>query len=352
MSDHEASLPLAIFLMGPTASGKTDLAIELTRHLPCDIISVDSALIYKGMDIGTAKPSAEELALAPHRLIDIVDPSESYDVARFYHDALVEMKEITAKGRIPLLVGGTMMYFRILRDGIAGLPAADEAVRQQILAEAEEKGWPALHAQLEKVDPEAAARIKPTDPQRLQRAIEVFRVSGKTMTQIWAAQKNKYELPKNNGQDTPQESKVSKQTGKASKADYTRMEAGLSPIPYRIVNLAIAPLERKALHERIAIRFRQMVDKGFQAEVESFYTSEGMRSDMPSMRCVGYRQMWDYLEGKLDHEEMIERGIIATRQLAKRQLTWLRSWPDVNWLETGDKDALQQALKIIDNASI
>lgn len=356
MSEQSSSQPIAIFLMGPTASGKTDLAIELTKHLPCDIISVDSALIYKGMDIGTAKPSQEELEQAPHRLIDIVEPAESYDVARFYHDALAEMQAISSKGRIPLLVGGTMMYFRILRDGIAGLPAANEEIRQAIAKEAEEKGWPAIHAQLAEVDPEAAARIKPTDPQRLQRALEVYRVSGRSMTEIWAEQKNehknKYELPKNNGQDAPQDSKVAKQTGKGTKADYTTMEGGLSPIPYRIVNLAIAPDDRQTLHDRIAVRFKKMVQSGFQSEVERFHGSSDMRADMPSMRCVGYRQMWDYLDGKLDHDEMVERGIIATRQLAKRQLTWLRSWPEVNWLETGDKEAINKALKIIGDATI
>lgn len=351
--------PLAIFLMGPTASGKTDLAIQLIQHLPCEIISVDSALIYRGMDIGTAKPSKEELDLAPHRLIDIVDPSESYDVARFYHDALREMRDITAAGKIPLLVGGTMMYFRILRDGIAALPSADEKVRLKISADAEQHGWPYVHQQLAEVDPESAARIKPTDSQRLQRALEVYRLTGRTMSQIWKEQgeksqfeENKYELPKNDGHHGQDSVKEGFQTGKDNKADYTtRIEGGLPPIPFKIVNLAIAPVERAILHDRIALRFRNMVKEGFQQEVERFYRSETVTADMPSMRCVGYRQMWDYLDGKLNHEEMIERGIIATRQLAKRQLTWLRSWPNVHWLETGDASNIDKALKFIKNAS-
>lgn len=333
-----ATQPLAIFLMGPTASGKTDLAIALTKSLPCDIISVDSALIYRGMDIGTAKPEATVLAQAPHRLIDILDPSESYSVARFYHDALAEMQAITAAGRIPLLVGGTMMYFRTLSEGIAALPAGDEKVRQQIMMDAEAHGWPYVHAQLAEVDPEAAARIQPTDPQRLQRALEVYRISGRTMSEIWADQK------KASGND-----KNSDYTN--DKGNFSDTAGGLPPIPYKKISIALAPKERSVLHERIAQRFRQMLDAGFVDEVETLYRSEGMNSGMPSMRCVGYRQVWDYLEGKLDYEQMFERGVIATRQLAKRQLTWLRSWPDLHWLETGDAKVLAKALKIVQNAA-
>jgi len=335
-----AELPLAICLMGPTASGKTDLAVELAQQLPCDIISVDSALIYKGMDVGTAKPDAVTLALAPHRLIDIIEPSESYSVARFYHDALKEMQSIHAAGRIPLLVGGTMMYFRILRDGIASMPSADATVRAAIVEEAKVHGWGFIHEQLAEVDPQAAARIKPSDPQRLQRALEVYRVSGRPMTEIWSSQKA----------DLADESKKM-ETGKDDKADYTNLEAALPPVPFRLVNLAIAPATRAELHDRIAKRFDIMLDGGLVAEVEGFYRNGNLSPELPSMRCVGYRQVWDYLEGRLSYEEMKERGIIATRQLAKRQLTWLRSWPDINWLVTGDANNLDKSLKCVKNAT-
>lgn len=313
----------AIFLMGPTASGKTDLAVELCQHLPCDIISVDSALVYRGMDIGTAKPNAELLARAPHRLINILEPWENYSVAAFYQDAVREMQAIRERGRIPLLVGGTMLYFRALRDGIAALPSANQAVRAEISTEAKLHGWTYVHQQLAKVDPQAAARIKPGDPQRLQRAMEVYRVSGKTMTELWAEQA----------------------TEKAT-AGYAE-SAACPPIPYRLVNLAIAPAERAALHERIALRFKLMLDAGFLDEMKCLRSEHKLQADMPSMRCVGYRQAWDYLDGNISYDEMEERGIIATRQLAKRQLTWLRSWPELHWLETGDKKVLDKALKII-----
>jgi len=323
--------PKAIFLMGATAAGKTDLAVELTKSLPCDIVSVDSALIYKGMDIGTAKPDASVLAEAPHRLIDIIDPSESYSVAQFYQDALREMNEISAAGRIPLLVGGTMMYFRILREGIAALPSADEGVRKVIVQDAAEHGWPFVHAQLAKIDPEAAQRIKPTDPQRLQRALEVYRVSGKTMTQIWAEQKDP--------------------TGDKGHSDYTELNSGLPPVPYDVVSLAIGPSDRKVLHDRIEQRYHLMLKSGFIDEVKEFHSAENMHADMPSMKCVGYRQVWDYLDNKLDYDEMVERGIIATRQLAKRQLTWLRRWPNLNQLETNDSKVLAKAMEIVENTA-
>jgi len=328
------TLPPAICLMGPTAAGKTDLAIALCEKLPCDIISVDSALIYKGMDIGTAKPDKATLDKAPHRLIDIIDPSKSYSVSQFYEDALSEMRQITATGRIPLLVGGTMMYYRILKNGIAALPSADETIRQQIKQDALEHGWAYVHKQLAEVDDVSAARIKPSDPQRLQRALEVYRVSGKTMTQIWSEQ--------------------GAATGNAGQASYTEGDVGvggLPPIPYNLINLSIAPPERAVLHERIALRFDIMLSSGFIEEVERFYRSDHMKADMPSMRCVGYRQVWDYLDGKLDKTEMRERGIIATRQLAKRQLTWLRSWPDLNSLQTNDAKVLAKALKIVEDAA-
>lgn len=327
----EEERPPAIFLMGPTASGKTDLAIALMETLPVELVSVDSALIYRRMDIGTAKPEPEVLKRAPHRLIDILEPWESYSVAQFYQDVCREMAEITRAGRIPLLVGGTMMYFRVLRDGIAALPSADEKVRREINTLAEEKGWAYVHSLLKEVDPESAARINPGDPQRLQRALEVYRVSGKSLTQFWREQH---------------------QTGKGPDSDYTKLDSVLPPIPYRLVSLAIAPAERSVLHERIAQRFRLMLENGFLDEVTSLRELGRLDASMPSMRCVGYRQAWEYLEGQIAYDGMVERGIIATRQLAKRQLTWLRSWPGVNWLETGDEKVLDKALKIIKEATI
>ena len=301
------SLPPAIFLMGPTAAGKTDLAVTLHEQLPCDIISVDSALVYKGMDIGTAKPGSELLARAPHRLIDIRDPAETYSAAEFRADALREMKEITARGRIPLLVGGTMLYYKALRDGLADMPAADEAVRQEILDQAESEGWAAVHARLQSVDPESAARIHPTDPQRLQRALEVYLVSGRTVTELVAEQKR-------------------------------------TQLPYRVLNLAVAPQERSILHERIALRFHQMMDAGFIDEVEALYARKDLHPGLPSIRCVGYRQAWSYLDGELSRDEMVDRGIIATRQLAKRQFTWLRSWENLNWFDSLSADLLDSAM--------
>lgn len=330
-----------IFLMGPTASGKTDLAIALTEHLPCELISVDSALIYRGMDIGTAKPDAQTLARAPHRLIDIRDPHEAYSAADFYGDAREAIDAIQAKGKVPVLVGGTMLYFRTLRDGIAALPKGDEQVRRVILADAKAKGWTYVHQQLAEVDPESAARIRPTDPQRLQRALEVFRITGKTMTEIWKAQ--------NDVKDT-EWGQIG--TGNGSKADYTKLDKGLPPLPMPILNLAIAPEERSVLHARIAQRFEQMLQAGFVDEVRALYESGRYRPEMPAMRCVGYRQVWDYLDGKLSYDDMVEKGIIATRQLAKRQLTWLRSWPGVEWLVTGDRNNLPKALKLFENAAI
>ncbi len=303
-------LPPAIFLMGPTASGKTALAIDLVENYNCEIISVDSALVYKDMNIGTAKPDAELQARAPHRLIDLIDPTEAYSAANFREDALREMADITAKGKVPLLVGGTMMYFKFLRDGAAQLPKADEVVRQRLLAQAEEFGWPHMHAKLAEVDPVAAERLKPMDSQRIQRALEVFEVSGKTLTQFWAEQDEQ-------------------------------------PLPYDVISFAVMPKERKTLHKRIAQRYQIMMKQGFVEEVKTLFAREDLHEDLPSIRCVGYRQVWQYLQGDIDYDEMIERGIIATRQLAKRQITWLRSWPDLNWLDTEDPNLLQSALKIL-----
>ena len=300
----EEPLPPAIFIMGPTASGKTDLAIELARSLPVDVISVDSALVYRDMDIGTAKPSAEELAKAPHRLIDIVDPTEAYSAARFREDALREMAAITAAGRIPLLAGGTMLYFRALEQGLSNLPQADEAVRQQLLDEAEKIGWQGMHARLETVDPAAARRIHPNDPQRIQRALEVHAVTGRPLTELQ--------------QERPE-----------------------SPLPYRPVKLVQSPWSREELRERIALRFRRMLELGFEQEVRDLLEKYDLNPDLPSMRSVGYRQMLGYIRGDLDYDEMVSTGITATRQLAKRQMTWLRREKNAIWLKQNGKDAGQ-----------
>lgn len=304
-----AELPHAIFLMGPTASGKTDLAIALTRALPCDIISVDSALIYRGMDIGTAKPSQAELAAAPHRLIDILDPAQSYSAADFRRDALREMADIAGRGRIPLLVGGTMLYFKALLEGLSPLPSADPEVRRQLEDEAARLGWQALHDELKRIDPVAGARIHPNDPQRLSRALEVYRISGKTLTELTQTQ------------------------GEA--------------LPYRVSQFAIAPEERGELHRRIELRYDLMLAGGFEQEVRQLYQRGDLTPDLPSIRCVGYRQMWDYLAGEVGYDEMRYRGIVATRQLAKRQMTWLRGWPEVTWLTSGAKDNVQRVVEAV-----
>ncbi|MFL7963848.1 tRNA (adenosine(37)-N6)-dimethylallyltransferase MiaA [Pseudomonas kielensis] len=318
-------LPPAIFLMGPTAAGKTDLAIELTKVLPCELISVDSALVYRGMDIGTAKPSKELLAEFPHRLIDILDPAEAYSAADFRRDALQAMAEITARGKIPLLVGGTMLYYKALVDGLADMPAADPEVRAQIEEDAARLGWQALHEQLAVIDPESAARIHPNDPQRLSRALEVYRVSGQSMTALRQRQ--------------------SAQSTEAA-------ASGLQQLPYTVANLAIAPANRQVLHRRIEQRFTLMLEQGFIDEVVALRARSDLHAGLPSIRAVGYRQVWDYLDGKLTSAEMRERGIIATRQLAKRQFTWLRSWTDLHWLDSLDCDNLPRALKYLGTISI
>ena len=307
-----SALPPAVFLMGPTASGKTDLAAALVERGPFDIVSVDSALVYRGMDIGTAKPDAALLARAPHRLIDILDPASSYSAAEFRADALREMHDITAAGRVPLLVGGTMLYFRALLDGLADLPAADPGVRTDIEALAARDGWPAVHAELARVDPETAARLHPTDPQRLQRALEVFRLTGVPLSE-W----------------------------------HRRQQAeGSSVFPWQVTSLALMP-ERALLHERIARRFRLMLDQGLIAEVEGLRARGDLNLSLPSMRAVGYRQVWEYLDGIMDLAQMTERGIIATRQLAKRQTTWLRSWKEAVFLDPAAANLLDTVLKIL-----
>lgn len=302
-------LPLVLFLMGPTASGKTELAIRLRQQYPVEIISVDSALIYKGMDIGTAKPDAEELALAPHRLIDILDPAESYSAADFRRDALNEIAKIHSEGKIPLLVGGTMLYFKALLQGLSPLPAANPEIRAQIEKESQEKGWQALHNELKQIDPVSAERIHPNDPQRLSRALEVYRISGKSLT----------ELTETKGE----------------------------PLPFRVKQFAVAPKDRALLHKRIELRFEKMIQAGFEDEVKALYAREDLHPDLPSIRCVGYRQMWEYLDGESTLDDAIFRGICATRQLAKRQITWLRSWDDLVWL---DSEHIEDSMKTLTDA--
>ena len=319
------TLPPAIFLMGPTASGKTDLALQLADALPCEIISVDSALIYRGMDIGSAKPNAEILQKYPHHLIDILDPAQSYSAAQFRDDALQAMADITARGRIPLLVGGTMLYFKALTEGLAAMPSADPEVRARLEQQAASEGWAALHTELQRIDPVSAQRIHPNDPQRLLRALEVWHISGQTMTQLRAKQSlEKQQLLASNG----------------------------AHLPYNVATFAIAPQQRSVLHERIAQRFQQMLEQGFIAEVEALRQRGDLHIDLPSIRAVGYRQAWAYLDGEYAYDEMFERGIIATRQLAKRQFTWLRSWDDVEWLDSLSCNKMSQVLKRLERLSI
>ena len=319
------ALPPAIFLMGPTAAGKTDLALELARVLPCDLISVDSALIYRGMDIGTAKPERAILDAFPHALIDIRDPAESYSAAEFRADALAAMAESTARGRIPLLVGGTMLYYKALLEGLADMPSAAPAIRAELEARAAAEGWEALHRELAEVDPESAARIHPNDPQRLTRALEVYRVSGLSMT----------------------EHRLRQAAGNPDAGT-----SGAGQLPYTVAQLAIAPAQRQVLHDRIAQRFRAMVEQGFVQEVEALRSRSDLHAGLPSIRAVGYRQVWEYLDGELSRDDMVERGIIATRQLAKRQFTWLRGWENLHWLDSLACDNLSRVLKYLESVSI
>ncbi len=319
--------PLAILLMGPTASGKPDLAIELCERLPCDIISVDSAMIYRGMDIGTAKPSAQELARAPHRLIDICDPAETYSAADFRRDALREMKSISRSGRIPLLVGGTMMYYKALLQGMGDLPAADLQLRRELENLALEQGWQELHRQLAEVDPVAARLIHPNNRQRLLRALEVYRATGRPISAYWRSGTNIKDYPY---------------------STHWQADSG-HRLPYTVLQFALAPPQRQQLHDRIRIRFQAMLEQGFVDEVEGLMARGDLSPDMPSMRCVGYRQVWSWLAGEGDHADMVERGVAATRQLAKRQLTWLRKWQDVIWLQGEASENLAIALKKLES---
>jgi len=300
----DSDKPLVIFLMGPTASGKTDLAIALAQILPIDVISVDSALIYWGMDIGTAKPSADELAKAPHALIDIRDPSQSYSAAEFCEDALREIEASIASDRIPLLVGGTMMYFNALLEGLAEMPATRDDIRRTLEDEAKIKGWPQLHEELSQVDPECARHIHPNHSQRIARALAVFRMTGKTMTFY-----------------------------KEQQALFKQSAASGLTDQYTVVQMALMPIDRAWLHQRIAKRYKLMLAQGLVAEVQGLYQRGDLNLDMPSMRSVGYRQVWEYLLGDYDHHTMLEKGLAATRQLAKRQITWLRSWNNLNLIE-------------------
>ena len=294
MGGANQSRPLLLCLMGPTASGKTDLAIALAEARNCELVSVDSALVYRGLDIGAAKPDY------PHHLVDIRDPAQAYSAAEFAADARRLVADISARGRTPLLVGGTMLYFKAFLEGLADMPAADPAIRREIEAQAAEHGWPWLHAQLARVDPEAAARIHPNHSQRLGRALEVFRASGIPLSQ-WQREESPRELP-----------------GKR----------------YRVVQLAICPADRAVLHRRIAARFEQMLAAGLLEEVRGLYQRGDLHPGLPAIRAVGYRQLWQHLAGECSLEEAVARAIAATRQLAKRQLTWLRKWPDLHWLPT------------------
>jgi len=304
--------PFVIFIMGPTATGKTDLAVYLHENLNCEIISVDSAMVYRGMDIGTAKPDKELLAKAPHRLIDICDPAESYSAARFQQDARSAVEEIQDKGKIPLLVGGTGLYFRTLEQGLAELPEANYRIRARIEAEGQAEGWQSLHARLSEIDPEAAARINENDPQRIQRALEVYEITGKTLSEL---------------------------TSKGRK----------QPFPFPIKKIILSPEDRSLLHDRVKQRFLDMLKSGLVDEVESLYQRGDLSLKLPAMRLVGYRQVWRYLDGQTRYEEMQEHAIMATRQLAKRQITWCRGESHAEWYDPHESGIFSKILENLDN---
>jgi len=295
--------------MGPTAAGKTDLALKIAADYPVEIISVDSALVYHGMDIGTAKPEPAVLAEFPHHLVDILDPTQRYSVGDFRRDALTLMADITSRGKVPLLVGGTMLYFKALQQGLADLPAADPAIRQRLDNEAADKGLKSLHDRLTEIDPVSAKRIHQNDPQRLQRALEVYEITGQSLTSLTATTQ--------------------------------------SVIPYRITKVILSPFDRSVLHQRIAERYREMMSEGFVEEVIALYQQADCHAALPSMRAVGYRQVWQHLSGDFDLETAIEKAIIATRQMAKRQLTWLRAQQDGTWFDTGEGLPLPEILSFL-----
>jgi tRNA dimethylallyltransferase len=316
--NSSSAKPNVICLMGPTASGKTALAVDLVQQHPFQIVSVDSAQIYQQMDIGTGKPQKEVLDIAPHRLIDFIDPAVPYSASQFRTDAFREIDEILEVGDTPLLVGGTMLYFRVLRDGLADMPHADPEVRAEIEKLAQEQGWEAVHQQLAAVDPDSAARIHPNDPQRTQRALEVYRVSGKTITSFHAEMRAQQE----------------------------------ALLPYNLHFFAIQPEDRGVLHGQIETRFRQMLNEGLVDEVQALRARGDLNHQLPSIKSVGYRQVWQYLDDEIDYDGMVERSIIATRQLAKRQLTWLRSWPSLQSLSNSSAHSVQHVLKYMDTISI
>ena len=305
----EADLPV-VFLMGPTASGKTGLSLELAATRPVEIISVDSAQVYRGMDIGTAKLDAATRVRVPHHLVDILDPAEIYSAARFREDALRLIGEIRSRGHLPLLVGGTMLYYRALQQGLSELPSADAKLRARLEDDAAQLGWPAMHARLAEKDPATAARLHPNDQQRIQRALEIVELTGMSPTEFYA-------LPKGNA------------------------------IEGRVIKIALNPPQRSELHTRIESRFRQMMQEGFLDEVVRLKARCDLHEDLPAIRAVGYRQLWEHLQGTGSLEEAIERGIAATRQFAKRQLTWLRSEKDLHWLDPAAGDLLQKTLALL-----
>jgi len=307
--------PVLIFLMGPTASGKTDVAIELVKHFSCEIISVDSAMVYRGMDIGTAKPDLDVLSQAPHRLIDICEPTDTYSAAQFRVDALNEIEQIVESGHTPLLTGGTMLYFNVLQQGLSKLPSANPAIRDEIEAQAKQLGWQAMHERLQKVDSETANRIHANDTQRIQRALEVFQITGKAISEHYKEQSN-------------------------------------IQLPYRVIKLILAPHDRRVLHDRIALRFQYMLEQGFVAEVEKLFAQPELNLSLPSMRAVGYRQIWEFLAGERSFDSAVEKGITATRQLAKRQLTWLRAEKQAEWFDAADKKVLERVLKSLKSVQI
>ena len=307
--------PPAICLMGPTAAGKTQFAMDLSDRFSSTLINVDSAQVYRGMDIGTGKPDATTRRRYPHRLMDIRDPSEIYSASQFRADAIQEMSDALVRGKTPVLVGGTMLYFKVLRDGLAAMPNASPRVRKQIETLAAESGWETVHAELKKVDPESAARIHANDPQRLQRALEVFLLTGKSLSALHRENHDPAELP------------------------------------CRLYFVAIQPTDRAVLHNRIAERFRRMLSEGLIEEVRVLYERGDLNLSMSSMKSVGYRQVWQYLAGEFTHGEMIEKSIVATRQLAKRQLTWLRGWPALRPLGEPDKNSIDVVLKILETAA-